>query len=133
MHVHLEYFENPNALTLFIANGVTTVRNMDGLDYILGWKRAVNAGTLIGPTTLAHAAVRTGDRYGPSQTQWRSISPCSCSRSTTAREGAAALLLQCREGMARGIRCCTPLHHCSGDGHLNWGEFRGARTAQESL
>src|SRR5688572_10020632 len=27
MHVHLEYFEDPTVLQLFLANGVTTVRN----------------------------------------------------------------------------------------------------------
>ncbi len=35
MHVHLEYFDDPRVLDLFLANGVTTVRNMDGRPYIL--------------------------------------------------------------------------------------------------
>ncbi len=30
MHVHLEYFDEPDVLDLFLANGITTVRNMDG-------------------------------------------------------------------------------------------------------
>jgi adenine deaminase len=45
MHVHLEYFERPDMLGLFLANGVTTVRNMDGRPYILEWKRRIGAGT----------------------------------------------------------------------------------------
>ena len=35
MHVHLEYFDDPAILGLFLANGVTTIRNMDGRPYIL--------------------------------------------------------------------------------------------------
>jgi imidazolonepropionase-like amidohydrolase len=50
MHVHLEYFDAPAILGLFLANGVTTVRNMDGRPYILEWKRRVAAGELLGPS-----------------------------------------------------------------------------------
>jgi imidazolonepropionase-like amidohydrolase len=49
MHVHLEYFDEPAILGLFTANGVTTVRNMDGRPYLLDWKRRIAAGTLPGP------------------------------------------------------------------------------------
>jgi imidazolonepropionase-like amidohydrolase len=49
MHVHLEYFEQPDILGLFVANGVTTVRNMDGRPYILDWKRKIASGELSGP------------------------------------------------------------------------------------
>jgi len=44
MHVHLEYFERPEILALFLANGVTTVRNMDGRPFILDWRRRIAAG-----------------------------------------------------------------------------------------
>ena len=49
MHVHLEYFEDPSILKLFLANGVTTVRNMDGRPRILEWKKQIEEGTLLGP------------------------------------------------------------------------------------
>jgi imidazolonepropionase-like amidohydrolase len=49
MHVHLEYFDQPEILGLFLVNGVTTVRNMDGRPYILDWKRKIAAGSLLGP------------------------------------------------------------------------------------
>lgn len=49
MHVHLEYFDKPDILDLFIANGVTTVRNMDGRPYLLDWKKQTAAGVVTGP------------------------------------------------------------------------------------
>jgi imidazolonepropionase-like amidohydrolase len=49
MHVHLEYFERPEILALFLANGVTTVRNMDGRPFILDWRRRIGAADLLGP------------------------------------------------------------------------------------
>jgi imidazolonepropionase-like amidohydrolase len=49
MHVHLEYFDDPRILAAFTANGVTTVRNMDGRRFILDWKARIAAGTLPGP------------------------------------------------------------------------------------
>lgn len=61
MHVHLEYFEDPEVLRLFIANGVTLVRNMDGRPYLLDWKREVASGVLLGPTILTAGPVLDGD------------------------------------------------------------------------
>lgn len=49
MHVHLEYFDQPDILALFLQNGVTTVRNMDGRPYLLEWKKRIAAGELLGP------------------------------------------------------------------------------------
>lgn len=49
MHVHLEHFDNPAYLTLFLVNGVTFVRSMDGRPYILEWKRQAAAGSLDSP------------------------------------------------------------------------------------
>jgi imidazolonepropionase-like amidohydrolase len=51
-HVHLEYFDDPELLRLFIAHGVTTVRNMDGRPQVLGWRdahvpRIVTAGPIL--------------------------------------------------------------------------------------
>lgn len=60
-HVHLEYFEDPGILALFLASGVTTVRNMDGRPYILDWKRMITEGRLIGPTIHTAGPILDGD------------------------------------------------------------------------
>jgi imidazolonepropionase-like amidohydrolase len=49
MHVHLEYFDQPDVLRLFVTNGITTVRNMDGRPYLLEWKKKIAFGDLQGP------------------------------------------------------------------------------------
>ena len=49
MHVHLEYFDTPDILALFVVNGVTTVRNMDGRPLILDWKRQAAENSLTSP------------------------------------------------------------------------------------
>ena len=46
MHVHV--FEE-DQLSLFIANGVTTVRNMWGIPKNLDWRKRINDGKLLGP------------------------------------------------------------------------------------
>ncbi len=46
MHVHVW---DENDLFLFVANGVTTVRNMFGGPLHLAWKRRIEAGELVGP------------------------------------------------------------------------------------
>ena len=61
MHVHLEYFDEPTVLDLFLANGVTTVRNMDGRDYLLEWRDQVSAGELVGPTIVTAGPLLDGD------------------------------------------------------------------------
>lgn len=60
-HVHLEYFDDPGILALFVANGVTTVRNMDGRPYLLEWKKRVAAGELVGPMIHTAGPVLDGD------------------------------------------------------------------------
>lgn len=49
MHVHLEHFDTPEYLKLFLANGVTNVRSMDGRPEILEWKRQAAAGSIASP------------------------------------------------------------------------------------
>lgn len=49
MHVHLEHLEDPRVLGLFVAEGVTLVRNMDGRPFVLDWRARVAAGQLVGP------------------------------------------------------------------------------------
>ncbi len=61
MHVHLEHFQDPDLLKLFLANGVTTVRNMDGRPYILQWREAITRGDLPGPTIYTAGPLLDGD------------------------------------------------------------------------
>jgi imidazolonepropionase-like amidohydrolase len=60
MHVHLEYFDRDAQLLLFLANGVTTVRNMDGRPNILEWRQRVVNGTLLAPTIFTAGAILEG-------------------------------------------------------------------------
>jgi imidazolonepropionase-like amidohydrolase len=60
MHVHIAGLDadpswsGPVLLPLLVANGVTGVRDMGGdLDVLLGWKRAVESGELLGPHIVA--------------------------------------------------------------------------------
>ena len=66
MHVHIEY---PNDLLLFVANGVTSVRNMwgntdkklwFGLPDQLAFKKQIAAGTLFGPTIYTTGPIMEG-------------------------------------------------------------------------
>lgn len=61
MHVHLEHFQHPDILRLFLVNGVTTVRNMDGRPYILEWREAVEEGELLGPSIYSAGPILDGD------------------------------------------------------------------------
>ena len=55
MHVHIHH---TNDLLLFVANGVTTIRILDGEDYHLGWQKKVDGGSLTGPNVLACPMVK---------------------------------------------------------------------------
>ena len=58
MHVHC-WFETD--LTLFVANGVTLVRNMFGSPLHVGWRDAIEAGTQFGPTIVTAGPIVDGD------------------------------------------------------------------------
>lgn len=61
MHVHLEHLNDENELLLFLANGVTAVRNMDGRDHILVWRDRQRAGELVGPLIFTSGPLLDGD------------------------------------------------------------------------
>lgn len=61
MHVHLEYFDDPRVLDLFLANGVTTVRNMDGRPYILEWRDRIVRHEWPGPRIHTAGPILDGD------------------------------------------------------------------------
>lgn len=58
MHVHLW---NKDELTLFLAAGVTTVRNMSGAPHHLIWRSQIAAGQWIGPAIVTAGPVIDGD------------------------------------------------------------------------
>ena len=54
MHVHTVVPDGRALLALFVANGVTGVRDMAGeWDSLTGWRRAITRGTLTGPRIVA--------------------------------------------------------------------------------
>ena len=66
MHVHTSYKE---FLTLFVANGVTGVRDMGGsseeFELLQNWRRQIRAGTLLGPRIVAAGIIIDGpERIG---------------------------------------------------------------------
>lgn len=60
MHVHLEYVEDPAVLSLFVQNGVATVRSMDGRPFILDWRNRVWQGSLVGPRIVTAGPIIDG-------------------------------------------------------------------------
>jgi imidazolonepropionase-like amidohydrolase len=60
MHVHLSH-ENEDELVLFLANGVTTVRNMYGIPIHLEWRKRICDGDLLGPTIYTTGPIIDGN------------------------------------------------------------------------
>jgi hypothetical protein len=60
MHVHLEYFDKPDVLQLFLKHGVTTVRSMDGRPNIMVWRDETAAGRLAGPRIVTAGPILDG-------------------------------------------------------------------------
>ena len=58
MHVHLW---NPQHLTLFLAHGVTLVRNMWGSPMHLGWRESLASGETFGPALVTAGPLTDGD------------------------------------------------------------------------
>lgn len=63
MHVHLSY-TTPSALPVYIANGVTSVRDMgSSLSEIDDWRARINAGVLTGPRILRVGPILNGKSF----------------------------------------------------------------------
>jgi imidazolonepropionase-like amidohydrolase len=58
MHVHTW---NENDFTLFLAAGVTTIRNMFGSDQHLAWRTRIARGDILGPTIVTAGPIIDGD------------------------------------------------------------------------
>jgi len=60
MHVHLRSNWPLPQFLLYLANGVTTVRDLDGDEYILQWRDEINAGQRVGPAIYASSPIIRG-------------------------------------------------------------------------
>lgn len=59
-HVHLEWAPDTSEMLLYVANGVTTVRSMDGRDHLLDWAEDISAGRTLGPRIVSSGMVIDG-------------------------------------------------------------------------
>jgi len=87
MHVHLEYIEDPEVLKLFVSRGVTTVRNMDGQPFILGWRGDVAAGRTIGPRIVTAGPIIDGSP--PARPDNLAVADAAAARAAVAAQAAA--------------------------------------------
>jgi hypothetical protein len=60
MHAHLNVDPNPNFMKFFLAEGVTTIRNLNALPDHLEWRDQVLRGARIGPTIYTSGPVIVG-------------------------------------------------------------------------
>jgi hypothetical protein len=60
MHTHLNIDPNPDFMRLFLAEGVTTIRNLNALPDHLQWRNQVLRGERIGPTIYTSGPVIVG-------------------------------------------------------------------------
>lgn len=67
MHVHLTGEWPLPQLDLFLANGVTTVRDLDGRDFMLQWRNEIKAGQRTGSTIYAAGPIIRGDEKNVSE------------------------------------------------------------------
>jgi imidazolonepropionase-like amidohydrolase len=66
MHVHTDFPGGRTLLPLYVAHGVTGVRDMNGrLDVLRGWQREVAAGTLVGPRMVVSGPYLVGRALPP--------------------------------------------------------------------
>lgn len=130
MHVHLEHFEDPAILELFVSFGVTTVRNMDGRPRVLEWRREVAAGERLGPRILTAGPILDGDPplrddnqvianadEGRGASSRRGPAP-TCSSSTGTREGTSRARARSWASwwLAGGCRARTSKRSAAGPG-----------------
>jgi imidazolonepropionase-like amidohydrolase len=87
MHVHLEHFDDPAYLQLFLSYGVTFVRSMDGRPQILEWKRAAANGSL--PSPLIHTAGQVLDGEPPARSDNRTVGGPDAARRAVAEQADA--------------------------------------------
>ena len=91
MHAHLartggasDDMENRNTLVVFLANGITTLRNMAGTPAILALRREINAGLLPGPRIFT-----TGPMIGDARGTTRQVTTVAVAESLVVADKAA--------------------------------------------
>jgi hypothetical protein len=67
MHVHLRNDWPLSQLDMYLANGVTTVRDLDGRDFMLHWRDEIKTGQRSGPTIYVSALTIRGYEKNPSE------------------------------------------------------------------
>lgn len=89
MHVHLD-FAGESALPLFIANGVTGIRDMGG-DFLLikKWRDAISSGTLVGPRIKTSGPILENPKAIERYEKLMQISMANSRIGVAAPEGAA--------------------------------------------
>ena len=78
MHAHLAEEWPLHPLDLYLANGVTTVRDLDGRDYMLQWRDEIKAGKRSGPTLYVAAPMIRGDEKNAPELVAKSITGYNC-------------------------------------------------------
>lgn len=78
MHVHLREDWPLHPLDLYLANGVTTVRDLDGRDFMLQWRDEIKAGKRSGPSIYAAAQTIRGYEKDAPQLVSERISGYDC-------------------------------------------------------
>lgn len=94
MHVHLAK-AGANALPLFVANGVTSVRDMGG-DFaeVLKWREEIAAGKRLGPSIKTAGPILESARHVEGMLKDRTIEPVERTRIGIADEKAAAAAVE---------------------------------------
>lgn len=74
-HVHIGFYRKDEfanfELPLYVANGVTTVRNMAGVEYIVKLKKAVEKKEIVGPRIFSTGPIYNGSAlYSPTDGDW---------------------------------------------------------------
>ena len=67
MHTHLSFDPDPGFMSLYLAQGVTTIRNLNGLPIHLEWRDKVASGQWLGPTIYTSGPALAGI---PADSQW---------------------------------------------------------------
>lgn len=78
MHAHLAGEWPLHQLDLYLANGVTTVRDLDGRDYMLQWRDEIKAGKRSGPTLYVAAPTIRGDEKNAPELVAKSMTGFNC-------------------------------------------------------
>ena len=78
MHVHLRNDWPLSQLDMYLANGVTTVRDLDGRDFMLHWREEIKAGKRGGPTVYVAAPTIRGYEKNPPELVLKSNSGYDC-------------------------------------------------------